>query len=70
MYLVEKRKIDQNGRIQIPSAMREEMNLSTDDEVMIEYKSDSRGIEIIPAKKYPTKDHCGICGKCLDKYKG
>ena len=35
MLLIEKRKIDVNGRIQIPSAMREEMDLKDGDEVVV-----------------------------------
>lgn len=35
MFLAEKRKIDVNGRIQLPSAMREEMGLKDGDDVYL-----------------------------------
>lgn len=38
MLLIEKRKIDVNGRIQIPSAMREEMGLKDGDEVAVMFQ--------------------------------
>lgn len=38
MLLIEKRKIDVNGRIQIPSAMREEMDLKDGDEVVVSFQ--------------------------------
>lgn len=39
MLLIEKRKIDVNGRIQIPSAMREEMDLKDGDEVIVSFQN-------------------------------
>ena len=50
MFLVERRKIDINGRIQIPSAMREEMSLRDGNEVVIAYTNNK--IEIVPAGSF------------------
>ena len=41
MFLVEKRKIDINGRIQLPSAMREELGLRDGDEIIVILKDET-----------------------------
>ena len=55
MFLVERRKIDINGRIQIPSAMREEMSLQDGNEVVISYIN--KRLEIVPAGSFNLKDY-------------
>ena len=55
MFLVERRKIDINGRVQIPSAMREGMSLGDGNEVVISYMNNK--IEIVPAGSFKIENY-------------